>query len=311
MIVRNGSVASSTSTPSVVRRAKVKASALQTNAMMKRNALVAISALPRPRVSSVPLFPNTSTSQHKKVTKVDAFGVATYLAERRGSNIPTRQILSTTPHNFPVPNWIQSLQAQETGSEYDDSTITTKDASVMNKRAIIDTSRVPEDERADYMEAAGVQKIHFHTLHARRKESTADFVDFSCSKHSSERKVLAEQSDDGLFNELEEQVELEQTIETKHEKHVEFGGTYPEPTRRGDRVPELISPMRYATANPMTVVSDISSLRSPKSKDDAFFDGNSTMNGYGGFTVEDNITGFLDKMVFSIRRAIFDSNGCK
>jgi hypothetical protein len=37
----------------------------------------------------------------------------------------------------------------------------------------------------------------------------------------------------------------------------------------------------------------------------------SSKNGYGGFTVEDNITGFIDKMAVALRQAVFQqAKGC-
>jgi hypothetical protein len=252
--VKGGSAASSTSTPSSVRKAKVKHSAhLDGQATAKTRHLQKVPPLP-----------------------------------------------STTQDRPPVPLGMQNLDEQTSGSEYDDSTITTKDTAMQAKRAIIDTSRIPEEDRAVYLRCPSPQDPPTAPIQpARRKEVATDSIDLA--KRQSDRKTaLAVPSDDGFFHSSK--------TSQKSKKTVGFAGAYPEPTRRGDRVPELISPSNGATNLP-SVVSDISSLPRPKSKE-SFFD-MSSKNGYGGFTVEDNITGFIDKMAVALRQAVFQqAKGC-
>ena len=170
--------------------------------------------------------------------------------------------------------------------EYDDSTITTRESQMKNRKAIIEMN--PYEIDAD------------GGLDPPKPNPTR-------IQEDAENSLLLLQR----YKETQQQLYEHQTVPAEHvdkeivgEKRVGFGGVFPEPTRGGYRVPELVS---RDTVMPGTVVSDISSH--PKSKESI----DSSKYGHDGVNVTDNVTGFIDKMALALRLAVFQpaSSGCK
>jgi hypothetical protein len=169
--------------------------------------------------------------------------------------------------------------------EYDDSTITTRESQMKNRKAIIEMN--PHELDAD-------GRLDPPAPTPRTKEDAENSL------------LLLQRYKERQQRGYEHQNLPAENVDKEilGEKRVGFGGVFPEPTRGGHRVPELVS---RDTVMPSSVVSDISFH--PKSKE--FID--SSKDGRGGVTITDNVTGFIDKMALALRLAVFQpaSSGCK
>lgn len=231
-------------------------------------------------------------------------------AAAEAAAIAMRSSRPSQSHIPPVPRgWEFDPKSHPSFSEsegYDDSTITTKESRMPTNRAIVDVSRLPEEERPEYLEPApSKQLVGHHPIRDsnQRMDGVANSI------------LLAKRSGEGANRQRQDQQHLApreryaRQDESSFRKAAEDGAAeyYPEPTRRGDRVPEMI-PSKGAVAAP-SVVSDISSL--PKARDHNNLVDFASINGYGGLSVDDNITGFIDKMALALRLAVFQPNGCR
>ncbi|KAG7369238.1 hypothetical protein IV203_031981 [Nitzschia inconspicua] len=214
----------------------------------------------------------------------------------------------TAPHVPIVPGkWGFDPARHNSFSEsegYDDSTITTKESKMPRNRAIVDVSPLPQNERPLYLEPLAEEQFDQYQPVPETNGMLED-PDNSILQTQNKEEMEQQPNVDPYLEHDEKYVRKD---DRSFQNPVEPVYEYPEPTRRGDRVPEMV-PGGGATGAP-SVVSDISSLPKPMDTDRNFVDFAST-NGYGGFSVDDNVTGFIDKMALALRLAIFQPNGCR
>jgi hypothetical protein len=196
---------------------------------------------------------------------------------------------------------------------YDDSTITSKESRMPQIRAVVDVSHLPAVERPEYLEPVMEEQQMFAestfppSFYINRKmdeeENSVLQPHRNGESYPQNKQWHAPQPE--LYNPYQKMSSLPKNFAMSSCAY------FPEPTRRGDKVPELVpGGGTAAMATTTSVVSDISSL--PRSKMNNFMDF-ASMNGYGGMVGvgNDNITGFFDKMALALRLAVFQPNGCR
>jgi hypothetical protein len=116
--------------------------------------------------------------------------------------------------------------------------------------------------------------------------------------------------DKSLISTAKEQEEMEEMYNRllPFKRKVGFSGIYPELTRKGDRVPELVT---HHVPGSVSVISDLSSTI-PRSK--AYAQSSESLRHgkeAGGTGVStDMFGGFFDKLTLACRLAVFQPNGC-
>jgi hypothetical protein len=244
-----------------------------------------------------------------KATAAAAAAVAAALAKR--STLP-RQQYTPRPQVPPVPSgWGFDPAGHSSFSEsegYDDSTITTKESRMPKYRAIVDVSDLPEEERPEYLDPVMSDEQHIAEVTVPPSFPTNRKVE------NEENSILQPRRIGETYHQQMQWHALQPNLYNPHQAQRSVPNNaiseiayFPEPTRKGDMVPEMVSGRGAAVAP--SVVSDISSL--PRSKANNFLDFTS-LNAYGGgLSVDDNITGFIDKMALALRLAVFQPNGCR